>query len=322
MHLTVSNTSDFSILSATPRWQQLQHPLLRRHNTELWLCHLTTAIAAVSGNKCLKLKHHLAQAKAEGKLGIVTFGGAFSNHLSAVAATCNALNLQSKAYIRTDQLDLSNPTLQFCAKQGMQFIPLDRASYRQKSNPEFTAQVSTSHPDFFLVPEGGSSLQGATGVAELELVATPAGPANLLVSAVASGGTLAGMINRQAAPVLGIAVVKDASLVQRVQQFLQPASEKCPWHIDMEHTFGGYARFDVTLLDFCRAMAVQQVFVEPIYTGKALYGLFQRIEQGKIAAGSRISFFHTGGLQGLNGLYYRKLISAADLVQLSGSGAG
>ena len=322
MYLTVSNTSDFSIPLAKSRWQQLQHPLLMRHNIELWLCHLTSGIAAVSGNKCLKLKHHLVQARAEGKQGIVTFGGAFSNHLCAVAATCHALGLKSLAYVRTDKLDLTNPTLNFCTEHAMQLVAIDRLSYRQRGNPEFSAQVAASHPDLYLVPEGGSSVQGAKGVAELDLETTPAGPANLLVSAVASGGTLAGMINRQVAPVLGIAVVNDTSLAQRVQHLLLPRAEGVPWHIDMDYTTGGYARFDSELLSFCRAMAVQQVYVEPVYTGKALYGLFQLIEQGKIATGYRISFFHTGGLEGLNGLHYRQLISAADLEQLSGLEAG
>ena len=99
---TVSNTTEFSILSATPSWQLIQHPILIRQGIELWLCNLRTGLGAVSGNKCLKLKHHLTQAITEGKRGIVTFGGAFSNHLCAVAAICHSLGLTSLAYVRTD----------------------------------------------------------------------------------------------------------------------------------------------------------------------------------------------------------------------------
>jgi len=322
MLLTVSNTTEFPIFSATPSWQLIQHPVLLRQGIELWLCNLRTGLGAVSGNKCLKLKHHLTQVITEGKQGIVTFGGAFSNHLCAVAASCHALGLKSIGYVRTDKLDFTNPTLKFCSEHEMRLIAIDRSGYRQRGTSEFTAQVEARHPELLLVPEGGSSSLGAKGIAELALETTPAGPANLLVSATASGGTLAGLINRQAAAVLGIAVVRDDSLPLKVKQFLHNTPDSVPWHIDMENTFGGYARFDNSLLDFCRRMAIQQVHVEPIYTGKALFGLFNHIEQGKIASGSRISFFHTGGLQGLHGMHYRQLISAADLEQLSGSKAG
>lgn len=306
-------------LSAQPYWQPLSHPLLIQNKVELWVCRLDTAISEISGNKWLKLKYHLQQVCRENKSGIFTFGGAFSNHLCAVAASCQQFGLQSLAYVRTDQLDADNPTLNFCQHRGMQLIALDRGRYRMRSDAEFIRQLTLQHPQLLMVPEGGSSAAGAKGIAELDLANTPAGPADLIVCPTASGGTLAGIINRHDVPALGIAVVKDDSLPQRVQQFLHQEPPYKHWQINAEHTAGGYGRFDQALLQFCRDMAQQQLYLEPVYSGKALAGLFSLIRSGTITPGSRLSFFHTGGLQGLKGLHYRKLISTADLRLLSGS---
>lgn len=322
MRLAMLYSSQIQLLATDTRWQQVCLPILEKHQLQLWLCMLDTTVPQVSGNKCLKLKYVLAEVIRQGKTGVFTFGGAFSNHLCAVAASCKLLGLQTLAYVRTDTLDSNNPTLAFCLAQGMQLIPLSRDEYQRRHDVDFVQQLQRQNPQLLAVPEGGSSADGAKGVAELDLANTPAGPAQLIVCATASGGTLAGIINRHNTPVLGIAVVKDGSLPAKVTQWLSPDSNTKRWQISNHYTGAGYARFDAPLLQFCRDMAQQQVYLEPIYTGKALRGLCSMIEAGDIAPGSRISFFHTGGLQGLHGLQYRGLITAADLALLSGSAAG
>jgi 1-aminocyclopropane-1-carboxylate deaminase len=322
MYVPMLSSSGFQLLSTRQKWQQLTHSLLQQYQIELWICQLETTIPEVSGNKCLKLKYHLLQAQATGKKGIFTFGGAFSNHLCAVAASCHHIGMQSLAYVRTDALDSNNPTLMFCKQMGMQLVALDRQEYRRRSESEFIQHLQQLHPQLFFVAEGGSSVAGAQGVAELDLASTPGGKTDMLVCAAASGGTLAGMINRHNVPVLGIAVVKDSTLPARVQHLLTDDKRNTQWQINTDFVTGGYGRFDPQLLEFCRDMARHQLYVEPIYTGKAMAGLFSLIAQGTLTKGSRLSFFHTGGLQGLNGLYYRGLITAADLALLSGSKAG
>lgn len=304
-------------LYAKPQWQQLCHPLLSSRAIELWLCQMKTALPAVSGNKWLKLKYHIQQLQQQQKQGIVTFGGAFSNHLSAVAAACQHYQLKSLAYLRADTFDYSNPTLSRCQAQGMQFILLNRHDYRQRDDADFILQLQHKHPDLLLVPEGGSSVLGAQGMDELNLRNTPAGIADVVISAAASGGTLAGLIQTQGTPVLGIAVVNDDSLAQRVQRLLPLGQQLPPWNICMAHTQSGYARFNSECLTLCRQLAQQGIFVEPIYTGKALLGIFKMVADGVFNTGSRLSFFHTGGLQGLDGLLYRGLISTADYALLS-----
>ena len=307
------------LIATKQRWQLLQHPLLQQKHIQLWISHLDTSLPEVSGNKCLKLKYHLQQVVAENKSGILTFGGAFSNHLCAVAAACQQLGLQSSAYVRTDKLDSTNPTLAFCLRMGMQLHALDRTTYRRRSEPAFISQLQSQHPTLLIVPEGGSSEAGVRGVTELDLLNTPDGKANLITTATASGGTLAGLIERHASNILGIAVVKDQSLPTRVKQLLTTDSTNKNWQINMAFTGKGYGQFDETLLQFCRDLARHQLYVEPVYTGKALAGVFSLISSGAIAAGSRLSFFHTGGLQGLKGLFYRERITAADLALLSGN---
>ncbi|PKM17106.1 MAG: hypothetical protein CVV11_21275 [Gammaproteobacteria bacterium HGW-Gammaproteobacteria-15] len=314
-------SAEITALPVVARWQQIHQPLLLQRQVELWVYQLNTAIPQLSGNKWLKLKYHIAQAQQAQKAGFLTFGGAFSNHLAAVAAMCRYHGLKSLAYVRADQLDNHNPTLAFCLQQGMQIQLLSREQYRLRNDAGFLQQLQQQHQHFLIVPEGGSSVAGASGVAELELDLTPNGKASHIICATASGGTLAGIINGAGCKVLGIAVVKDPSLPARISQLLHSSNNQQNWSLNTDFCGAGYARFDDSVLQFCREMAQQQLYLEPIYTGKALAGVFALIKQGYFPPGSRLSFFHTGGLQGLAGLHYRKLITNADFALLSGLAA-
>ena len=308
--------------SVSGRWQNIQHRLLAQQQLELWVYHLETTLPQLSGNKWLKLKYHIVQAQSTNKKGIVTFGGAFSNHLAAVAAICHQQGMRSVALLRADNVDLHNPTLALCRQHGMQFELLSREQYRHRATPAFLRQVQQRYDNLLLVPEGGSSVEGVRGVAELELVQTPAGPADIVFCPAASGGTVAGIINRTALPtqVQAIAVVKDPSLEARIRALLN-AQHNPNWTLLSQYCGPGYAKFEPPTLEFCREMALQHLYLEPIYSGKALAGVFQQIATGQLALGSRLSFFHTGGLQGLAGLHYRQLITSADYALLSGSSA-
>lgn len=298
-------------------WLPLSHPLLTAKNIQLWVCQVLTEHPLISGNKWLKLKYHIVQLQQQQKQGLFTFGGAFSNHIAAVSAACHQFKLKNIVYLRADTLDRNNPTIQNCLQHGTEFILLSRSEYRQRHEFHFLQRLQHNHPHLIAVPEGGSSVAGVKGVAGLDLAATPAGSADLIVCATASGGTLAGIINNTNKKVLGIAVVKDVSLHEKVQQFLQPSDNR-QWQLDFRYTGKGYARFSDEILNFCLEIKEREnLTIEPVYTGKALFGLFNMIQNGEIANGSNISFFHTGGLQGLAGLHYRKLITPQQLSLLS-----
>lgn len=289
-------------------WQQLQHPILAASNTELWVCQITPEVPQIAGNKWLKL--HSAITQRWPNQGILSLGGAFSNHLAALAAAGNYYGFPTIGLVRTEQLDEANPTLQQCLQNGMQLQEIDRVSFRQRDSAEFHNELLNNFPNYLIVPEGGSNRQGAAGVAALPLADTPVGSATLLCCATASGGTLAGIIQRYPdIRVLGLAVVKDNSLASKVKQCLPEHSLFVNWQLTQATS--AYGKVTAAHIAFCCELK-SQVSLEPVYTGKALHQLFELLARGKIAPGQRIAFFHTGGLQGLAGLYYRKLISKAE----------
>lgn len=274
---------------------------------------------ALSGNKALKLKYHIAQALQCKKAGLLTFGGAFSNHLAATASACKQQNMASIGLVRTDRLDAHNPTLQHCQASGMHLVPISRAEYRMRNESDWIKQLQQHYPDFLIVPEGGSSKLGVQGVAKLDLTKAPHGNSQYIVTATGSGGTIAGLaLGNPDAQVIGIAVVKDTALPDKVTHFCQHASN---WQLVTSYAGKGYGRFDAGLLQFCLDFRQRhQIMLEPIYTGKAMHALYQLITQGTFPKGSCISFFHTGGLQGLAGLHYRGLLSEADYQTLMALG--
>lgn len=289
-------------------WQAIKLHLLEPYQLELWIVQPQSDSLSVSGNKQLKLKYHINKVQQQHKAGILTFGGAFSNHLLATAMSCSKNNIPCIGMVRTDQLDRANPTLNACQQAGMKLIALDRAEYKQRNDPAWLARLQQDYPSILIVPEGGTSSYGVKGVAEFDVGITPNGKADVLITATGSGGTLAGLaIGHPDCQTLGIAVVKDSSLPERVATLSQ---QQTNWHL-LSHFVGkGYGRFDDNLLQFCLDFKRDTtISLEPIYTGKAMQAVFTLISQHYFKPGSKLVFFHTGGLQGLTGLLYRGLIS-------------
>jgi len=297
-------------LTSYLQWKKLQHPVLTDHQTELWLRYTPSDNPDISGNKLLKLKYQLELALQQKYQGLLTFGGAFSNHLVATAAAAAENNLKSVGVVRGEDADLNNPTLALCQSYGMQLIRVSRTYYQSRHLPETMQQLSAQFPTYLHIPEGGTCEAAVRGVSELDMRNTPNGPASLLICAVGSGGTIAGLIHgAENTAVLGIAVVKDLSLSEKIKQFL-PLDRSWPeWQLIQALHQPRYGRFDQQLWRFCQSFADQSVQLEPIYTGKALYSVFELIKSGAIPKGSRLSFYHTGGLQALKGLAYRGLIN-------------
>lgn len=298
------------------QWQKLEHPVLTARQTELWVRYVSGHNPDISGNKLLKLKYQLELALQQKYQGLLTFGGAFSNHLVATAAAAAENNLKSVGIVRGEDADPNNPTLALCQSYGMQLISVSRAYYQQRHQPDTVQQLQAQYPGYLLIPEGGTCEAAVRGISELDMCTTPAGPASLLICAVGSGGTIAGLIHgAQNTAVLGIAVVKDQSLPDKIRQFL-PADRTWPeWRLVQALHQPRYGRFDQKLWQFCQSFADQGLQLEPVYTGKALYSLFELIKSGDIPTGSRLSFFHTGGLQALKGLAYKGLIPPLNSVK-------
>ncbi|SNY58246.1 1-aminocyclopropane-1-carboxylate deaminase [Arsukibacterium tuosuense] len=324
-------TQDIAGLCA--HWHRIDESLLSDTGVELWLYCPTTTEPMISGNKWMKLQYHIKLIQQQQYRGLVTFGGAFSNHLAASAAAAQLNGFDATAYVRADVIDRQNPTLQYCLTKGMTLIATDRQTYRQRQQPDFLKMLALRHPGCLIIPEGGSSELGARGVAGLNLTDTPAGPADVIATATASGGTLAGLIaastqqsavSSNSAKVLGLTVVNDLSLPEKVANLLaEQAVDAACWRIVATAPDQRYAKCPAEHVNFCCEFTLKHnIAVEPVYTGRALFKLYKMIAAGEFAQGSRISFFHTGGLQGLAGLYYRQLITQQQYQILSAAAVG
>ncbi|QTL96078.1 1-aminocyclopropane-1-carboxylate deaminase/D-cysteine desulfhydrase [Aeromonas jandaei] len=282
--------------------QAIRHPLLARYGVELWCKRDDLIHPLISGNKWRKLKYHLHHAREHGKRHLLSFGGAYSNHIHALAAAGHQFGLRTTGIIRGESDSVSNSTLSDARRWGMDLVFVDRQSYRRRQEPKWLAQFEAA--DTLIVPEGGSSPLAIPGVAEL-VTELPFSP-DLWVLPCASGGTLAGLIagKREREQILAIAVLKGGSFIADEVRRLYPAAATTPgWQIALDHHDGGYARFSPALWQWVQAFSAETGLpLEPIYSGKAMYGLFRELAAGRIAPGSRIVFIHTGGMQGLAGL--------------------
>lgn len=286
--------------------EQVRDPFLAERNIFLFVKREDLNHPAMSGNKWHKLKYNLQDAKMQGKDTLLTFGGAYSNHIYAVAAAGKIFNYKSIGIIRGEEYLPLNPTLSFAIDNGMKIYYLDRTSYREKNSPEIINQLREKFGDFYLLPEGGTNELAVKGCREIiksidmqfDYICCPCG----------TGGTLAGLISGLNANkfALGFAVLKGASfLKENVRSLLQNSngSSLQNWDINLDYHFGGYAKFNFALMDFIsRFISLTKIPIEPIYTGKMLFGIYDLISKDYFKEGSRIVALHTGGLQGLKGL--------------------
>lgn len=269
-----------------------------------WLKRDDQIDAKVSGNKWRKLKFNIKHAIALNYQGIASFGGAFSNHISALSRAANLCDLKSIGFIRTDNLDPQNPTLRYAKEQGMHLIPLSRTEYRHRHDPDFINELKAKYPEFLFVPEGGSNQLAQEGLKELAEEIINQDQFDYVACAIGSGGTTSGLCKHLPCKVLGVPVVKDNRLLNSLQSDF-PAK----LHIHKDAMFGGYGKLSDELETFCLDFYQQTgVVIEPIYTGKLMYALCKQRHLLGVADDAKILALHTGGLQGLKGLVYRHQI--------------
>ena len=289
--------------------QQINSPFLKKRNIYLGVKRDDLLHPLISGNKWRKLKYNLAHMRKLNKTELLTFGGAFSNHIHACAAATKEFNIKTHAIIHGPELDDNNPTIQFAKQCGMQLHVVNRMEYRLRQDEQYIAKLQARFPNAFILPEGGTNEYALLGCKEL-VDSLPAH--DYLICPTGSGGTLAGLIegSKLSTQVIGIAVLKQAEyLVNDIKKLSNKAKNQNNWQLLTEHHDGGYGKFSSELWAFCQNMEhTYNLPLEPIYSGKMMYALWQLIEQDYFAPGSKIIAVHTGGLQGLNGLKYRGLI--------------
>ncbi|ESP95338.1 MULTISPECIES: 1-aminocyclopropane-1-carboxylate deaminase/D-cysteine desulfhydrase [Pseudoalteromonas] len=289
--------------------QTINHPLLVEKKIDLIIKRDDLLHPTVQGNKWRKLKYNLLELKRQQYQSLLTFGGAFSNHLYATAMASKVFQIPAHFIVRGPNLDPKNPTLRFAKACGVNLLPVTRVEYRQRHETDYLAQLQRQFPTAYIIPEGGSNKFALQGCKEL---AQSLPRSDYLCCAVGSGGTLAGLLNGidDATHVLGLAVLKGAHYLNEEVTKLNPSAATKPnWQILSQFHDGGYGKFSAALWQFCQHMKRQyHLPLEPIYSGKMLFGLWQLIQQDYFPRGSTIVAIHTGGLQGLDGLRYRQLI--------------
>jgi 1-aminocyclopropane-1-carboxylate deaminase len=259
----------------------------------------------VSGNKFRKLKYNLAEANKEKQDTLLTFGGAFSNHIAAVAAAGKLYGFKTIGIIRGEELIHkidNNSTLQFAKKNGMQFKFVTRESYRDKTKLRFLAQLTQEFGRFYTIPEGGTNELAVKGCAEM--ISEAEKDFDTICCAVGSGGTIAGICHGAFShqKIIGFPALKGDFLQEEIKQYVS----KDNWELITKYHFGGYGKVTDELIQFINTFKQQTgIPLDPIYTGKMLFGIIDLIKNGHFAKQNRILAIHSGGLQGIEGMNQR-----------------
>lgn len=250
----------------------------------------------VHGNKYYKLKYNLLEAKKLNKKKLITFGGAYSNHLLAVSYAGKKENFETFAFVRGEEL-VTNFKENLCLNQahqnGMKFIFVTRTSFRNKEKLIEDFFKTHKKDEFYILPEGGTNELAVKGTQEI--LTTETETYDFICCAVGTGGTLAGIVQAQKLhqQIIGFPALKDADfLVDEIKKYTNK-----PFELNQNYHFGGYAKTNQELNDFVNWFNKKtQIKIEPIYTGKMFFGIFQEINKGTFPAKSKILAIHTGGV--------------------------
>tara|TARA_R110000751_G_scaffold110839_2_gene208563 strand:- start:1524 stop:2429 length:906 start_codon:yes stop_codon:yes gene_type:complete len=256
----------------------------------------------ISGNKYRKLKYNILDAKQKGLDTILTFGGAYSNHIAATAYAGNLFGIKTIGVIRGEELSqnwMLNPTLSQAHRHGMDFKFISREAYRRKTETSFLELLEKELGPYYLIPEGGTNLLAVRGCEE---ILTPEDKDfNVLCSSVGTGGTLAGIINSSLhyQRIIGFPSLKGDFLKKDIRNF----TAKENWEINTDYHFGGYAKVSEALIGFINYFKDKtNIPTDPIYTGKLLYGILDLVKNDYFKPGTKILAIHSGGLQGIAGM--------------------
>ena len=256
----------------------------------------------ISGNKYRKLKYNLIEARKQGLTTLLTFGGAFSNHIAAVAAVGNELGFKTIGIIRGEELIdkvEENPTLSFAQDCKMQLRFISREDYRNKTSRAFLLQLEHEFGEFYLIPEGGTNELAVTGCEEI--LTEDDNSVDYICCSVGTGGTISGIINsvNPKQKVLGFPALKGEFLEDEIRKF----AKQFNWKLITDYHFGGYAKINADLITFINQFKERNnIPLDPVYTGKMMFGIMDLINRDYFPKGSKILAIHTGGLQGISGM--------------------
>ncbi len=286
--------------------QKIQFSEIEKFDVSLTIKREDLIHPEISGNKFRKLKYNILQAKKDGKHTLLTFGGAFSNHIAAVASVGKLNNFKTIGIIRGDELGLdlektlkNNSTLKYAHECGMTFKFVSRRNYRDKTSAQFIQQLKEELGEFYLIPEGGTNQLAIKGCEEI--LCSETSQFDVICVAVGTGGTISGLINsaKNHQKIIGFPALKGDFLSDEILKY--SISEK--WLLTSEYHFGGYAKTSDELIKFINKFKEEtNIPLDPIYTGKMMFGLIDLIKKEYFEKGTKILAIHTGGLQGIDSM--------------------
>lgn len=275
---------------------EIQNPTVTRAGVKLFIKREDLNHPSISGNKWWKLKYNLSEAVKTNKDTLLTFGGAYSNHIYATAAAARELGLRAIGIIRGEGNSSVNAVTEFARNAGMQLHFVSRELYRQKKTEEFLHQLHEDFGDCYVIPEGGSNALAVKGVTEFA-GSLRGNDFHYVCCPVGTGGTLAGLINGLTgeAIVVGISVLKNGSFLNDEVRRLGAKNDN--WMIRTEYDFGGYAKSTSWLSAFVNDFRTSyDIPLEPVYSGKLMAAIFDLLDKGFFKRGSSVLAIHTGGI--------------------------
>jgi len=286
--------------------QSLEDEITREHDISVHIKREDLNHSEIIGNKLRKLKYNLIEAKQQRASALLSFGGAYSNHILALSAAGRIFNIPTIGIIRGEELLKAplNPVLQQAKLNGMDLHFVSRESYKRRAQANYLVSLQERFGDCYIMPEGGSNQLGVQGAAEI--VEDIGSDYDAIACACGTGGTLAGIIKGVctqgflSSKVIGFSVLKGGGFLRNDIENMLPEdiSTRVSWHVNTDYHLGGYARSNTTLIDFLQWFkATHQIELDTIYTGKMVYGIYDLIQSGFFKKGSRLLLIHTGGTQ-------------------------
>lgn len=296
--------------------EEINLPILSEKKVSLFIKREDLIHPQISGNKYRKLKYNILEAKKKGFDTLLTFGGAFSNHIAATAYAGQLHGLKTIGIIRGEELSekwQDNPTLKLASDHKMKLHFISREAYRQKEDASFQNELKAKFGSCYLLPEGGTNSLAIKGCEEILNEET--NDFDYICSSAGTGGTLAGIINasHEKQHVLGFSALKGDFLKEDIRNFVRKEN----WSLKTDYHFGGYAKVSKELIlfvnDFKRKTNIP---LDLVYTGKLIFGIFDMIKTDQFEPKTKILVIHTGGLQGIDGMNQKLKKKNLPLIEL------
>tara|TARA_B100001142_G_scaffold244252_1_gene243518 strand:- start:365 stop:1252 length:888 start_codon:yes stop_codon:yes gene_type:complete len=281
---------------------EISLPLLKQKSVRLFIKRIDKIHPFVSGNKWFKLKYNINEARKQGIDTLLTFGGAYSNHIAATAFAAKENGLKSIGVIRGEKGKCLNPTLDLATRNSMLLTYVSREDYRNKNTSQFISRLKERFGDFYLLPEGGTNDLAIKGSAEILDVNDTQ---DYICCSIGTGGTISGIINAQSDSqiTLGFPAVR---YYETLESNIDSWTNNDNYNIINTYSLGGYAKLNKSLVYFINEFyETHEIPLDIVYTGKMMYGIIDLISKGFFSKGSSILAIHTGGVQGNKGMIER-----------------